>query len=305
MSPVFILPTFVAKLYWFTAMTSCTLRQLKALFASELSSLYGSDESHRFVSMLIEHHGGWSRSRQLISQDEALPDDLVDTLSQAFDDLKRGRPVQQVIGQAWFLDRPFKVNPHVLIPRPETEELVDKILSFPLPPRPMLLDIGTGSGCIAISLKLALPQADVWAWDVSPHALSVARENAQMHQCNVNFKEVDVLTASGDDEVQRYDVVVSNPPYICDSEKALMHANVLSHEPHLALFVPDNDALRFYRAIGLLCLKILKPGGLLFFEINEAYGPQTVDLLMHMGYTRVELYPDLYGKHRMVKGEVG
>ena len=196
----------------------------------------------------------------------------------------------------------FKVSPSVLIPRPETEELVDWILSDNSQKGMRVLDIGTGSGCIPISLASDMDAPLVSAWDISEEALKVAVANAELNSVNVDFSRVDVLS----DEIPdvKVDILVSNPPYITDSEKSEMERNVLDWEPGLALFVPDNDPLKFYRRIAEIGRDILDNNGLLYFEINRAYGKDTVDMLLGLGYRDVELRKDISGNDRMVKAHI-
>lgn len=214
--------------------------------------------------------------------------------------LLRFEPLQYVQGEARFLGRTFLVRPGVLIPRPETEELVELMLAE-VGPGARILDVGTGSGCIAISLAAGLPGAEVTAWDVSPEALAVARDNGRALQVGVEWQCRDVLTYEPQVS-ERYDVIVSNPPYIAESERSSMERNVLDWEPSLALFVPDDDPLRFYRRIALLGCRMLRPAGRLYFEINQAYGRQTLLLLESMGYREVRLLRDLSGHDRFVVG---
>ncbi len=228
--------------------------------------------------------------------------------------IANGEPAQYVIGEADFYGLTFHVEPGVLIPRPETEELVELIIrttdngqrttdSGLAPVRIgyaelKVLDIGTGSGCIAISLAKNIDNSEVEAWDVSDDAIRIAKANALRNEANVVIKKVDVLSV--EDVQGKYDVIVSNPPYICESEASEMEDNVLSHEPHLALFVPNDDPLLFYRKIALLALKILNPNGQLFFEINREYGQETVSLLRQLGYKDVTLHKDQFDNDRMV-----
>lgn len=209
--------------------------------------------------------------------------------------------MQYIEGRTLFLGREFWVAPGVLIPRPETEELVELMLKE-IPADARILDVGTGSGCIAISLAKELPDALVTAWDVSPEALSVARANARKLQADVRFVECDVLACQVD-EVGLYDVIVSNPPYVTEAEKADMEPNVLQWEPSLALFVPDDDPLRFYRRIAVLGRDMLTDGGRLYFEINRAYGREMVEMLRTMGYVRVRVEKDLSQNDRFVIAE--
>ncbi len=207
-------------------------------------------------------------------------------------------PVQYVQGFARFLGRTFRVKPGVLIPRPETEELVERMLKQ-VSPTARILDVGTGSGCIAVSLSCELPGADVRAWDVSDEALVVARGNNDLLGASVRFEQHDVLTYQPDGR-ECYDVIVSNPPYVTEAERADMERNVLDWEPALALFVPDNDPLRFYRRIAQLSIGLLVPGGRLYFEINRAFGPDTVEMLRQMGYAEAFVEQDISGNDRFV-----
>ena len=212
--------------------------------------------------------------------------------------LTRFEPLQYIEGKARFRGRDFRVKPGVLIPRPETEELTELILKETAPGA-RLLDIGTGSGCIAVTLALETPGARVEAWDVSPEALAVARDNSERMGARVDFRLRDVW-AEGEETEGRFDVIVSNPPYVTESEQADMSPNVLLYEPSTALFVPDSDPLRFYRRIGLLGQRLLVPGGRLYFEINRAFGRETAGLLQEQGYTDIRIGKDLSGNDRFV-----
>ena len=230
-------------------------------------------------------------------------------LETSLQQLEAGIPVQYVTGTARFFGRDYVVNPDVLIPRPETEVLCETILSAYnksycalQPPVPLrVLDIGTGSGCIAVTLALDLWNSSVSAWDISGEALLTARENAHRLQAQVNFEWHDVLSL---DEAALaatpFDIIVSNPPYVCDRERKDMTEQVLAHEPHTALFVPDNDPLLFYRSIARYGLSHLKPSGMLAFEINPIYAEETCKMLEHMGYEQIESKEDQYGKERVV-----
>lgn len=215
--------------------------------------------------------------------------------------LSRFEPLQYIEGRAVFLGREFQVAPGVLIPRPETEELVELMLKE-IPSDARILDVGTGSGCIAVSLAKELPHASVTAWDVSPEALCVARANACKLQAEVRFVECDVLTYLPDTD-ERYDVIVSNPPYITESEKCDMEPNVLQWEPSLALFVPDDDPLRFYRRIAALGCTMLNEGGRLYFEINRSMGGGMEEMLSEMDYVNVRVMKDLSQNDRFVIAE--
>lgn len=225
------------------------------------------------------------------------------------DRLAAGEPLQYVVGHTAFCGHQFEVTPDVLIPRPETEELVawavETARGVSSVARPRLLDAGTGSGCIAISLQLALPKAEVEAWDISQGALRVATRNAQRLHAPVCFKECDILNVDVSSSVAPFDLIVSNPPYICQREAADMDDNVLQHEPHTALFVPNDDPLRFYRALAAHALKRLNKGGALLVELNRAYAEATAELFEGMGLTRVELRRDDYGNQRMCRAMKG
>ena len=210
--------------------------------------------------------------------------------------LLRYEPLQYIEGKARFLGRDFRVKPGVLIPRPETEELVEQILKETAPGA-RLLDIGTGSGCIAVTLALDVPGAYVEAWDISPEALAVARGNSERLQAGVTFRQRDVLVC-GVEAGTAFDAVVSNPPYVTEAEQAKMSPNVRLYEPPEALYVPDNDPLRFYRRIGQLGQQLLTPGGKLYFEINQAFGRETACLLQEQGYTDIRIGKDLSGNDR-------
>ena len=212
--------------------------------------------------------------------------------------LLRFEPIQYIQGKARFLGRDFRVEPGVLIPRPETEELVEKMLKETTAGA-RILDIGTGSGCIAVTLALEVPDAQVQAWDISETALQVAKENAKAWQASVDFIQRDVLTWEPKEQAT-WDVIVSNPPYVTEAERAGMEPNVLLHEPEGALFVPDEDPLRFYRRIGQLGRQLLVPGGKLYFETNRAYGQETEALLRRQGYTNARTDKDLSGNDRFV-----
>lgn len=215
--------------------------------------------------------------------------------------LRNFEPIQYIQGTARFLGRTFRVAPGVLIPRPETEELVEYML-IEIAKDAHILDVGTGSGCIAVSLSKELPEAKVTAWDISEDALNIARENNDALQASVNFAMCDVLNCQSVSQ-ERYDVIVSNPPYVLESEVHRMERNVLDWEPTLALFVPDSDPLRFYRRIGELGLGYLKEGGKLYFEINRAFGEDTALMLRRQGYSKVYIKKDISGNDRFVIAE--
>ncbi|MCP4459775.1 MAG: peptide chain release factor N(5)-glutamine methyltransferase [Cytophagales bacterium] len=217
--------------------------------------------------------------------------------------LKALEPVQYVTGKAHFLSRVFQVSPEVLIPRPETEELVQWIITDNRKSSPTIWDIGTGSGCIAISLGLGISNSLVHASDVSKGALEIAKANNSQHSASVDFVESDILKDNSN--YHDLDIIVSNPPYIPEQERNLMHENVTTHEPEMALFVSDKDPLLFYKQIAQVALEKLKVGGQLYFEIHEDYGSELCDYLEFAGYRNVAVKKDMQGKDRMVRAEIG
>lgn len=339
-----------------------------------LTAIYNEREAQAIVRTVLDALFGMSLTDICLGKVTQLSADDTTRLEKIMQRLEKSEPVQYVLGTEWFAGRLFGVAPGVLIPRPETEDLVkwacdeakekekednskkergkeekedskkgeapkkeEQNLSSPLKeqkeglrkeeeaskkdeqllsspskeekeglrkeeeiPHPSILDIGTGSGCIAITVALALPQARVTAWDISPDALAIAAGNAHKLGASVRFEHQDALSAPDDEE--RWDVIVSNPPYICDRERADMSDNVLSYEPELALFVPDSDPLLFYRAIVRYASKALKPGGRLLFETNTAYAHEVAQAMANEGFTAIEVRNDCFGKPRMVKG---
>ena len=340
-----------------------------------LTAIYNEREAQAIVRTVLDALFGMSLTDICLGKVTQLSADDTTRLEKIMQRLEKSEPVQYVLGAEWFAGRLFDVAPGVLIPRPETEDLVkwacdeakekekednskekrgkeekevskkgeapqkeEQLLSSPLKeeeeglrkgkdasqkeeqhlssllksnkevsekgeevPHPSILDIGTGSGCIAITVALALPQARVTAWDISTDALAIAAGNAHRLGASVRFEHQDALNAPDDEE--RWDVIVSNPPYICDRERADMSDNVLSYEPEFALFVPDSDPLLFYRAIARYASKALKPGGRLLFETNTAYAHEVAQTMADEGFTAIEVRNDCFGKPRMVKGD--
>lgn len=266
-----------------------------------LTTHYDTNEARAIAFALLEDAFELSRTDVLLGKIESLNQEQQQDLLQMAERLRVGEPLQYVVGKARFGDNYFKVTPATLIPRPETLELVAWVEEEERDNGDLkLLDIGTGSGCIAISLAKRLPNAEVTAWDISAEALSVAKENAVKWGVNVNFQLRDVLVPTST-ETTHFTTIVSNPPYICDRERTEMEHHVLEHEPHLALFVPDNDPLLFYRAIAERGKELLCQGGHLYVEINRAYGHETCALFKEMGYTNIELRQDEFGNDRMIK----
>ena len=269
-----------------------------------LTPLYGEGEAKAIARMVYEVRYGLTFTDLCIGKDTQLSADDQAELDEIAQRLERHEPIQYVLGKAEFMGEWFDVEPGVLIPRPETEELVRwKPLPLPSPKgeRVNILDIGTGSGCIAITLAAMYPEAKVTAWDISEKALEVARKNAKHLAVNVNFEQVDILANSQQPKANSYDIIVSNPPYICNKEREAMEQNVLDYEPHEALFVPDDDPLLFYRAIADYGKKTLKSDGWLYFEINPLYAEPLRELLSTMSYHDLEIKNDQYGKQRFIR----
>lgn len=277
------------------------MNKIVAYIRSRLQPYYTAEEVSALSRIVCCDLLGQAPTDYYLGKDIVLSSKKEQELEDILQRLSRFEPLQYIEGRTLFLGREFWVAPGVLIPRPETEELVELMLKE-IPADARILDVGTGSGCIAISLAKELPDALVTAWDVSPEALSVARVNARKLQANVRFVECDVLACQVD-EVGLYDVIVSNPPYVTEAEKADMEPNVLQWEPSLALFVPDDDPLRFYRRIAVLGRDMLADGGRLYFEINRAYGREMVEMLRAMGYVGVRVEKDLSQNDRFVIAE--
>lgn len=277
------------------------MNKIVAYIRSRLQPYYTAEEVSTLSRIVCCDLLGQAPTDYYLGKDIALSPKKEQELEDILQRLSRFEPLQYIEGRTLFLGREFWVAPGVLIPRPETEELVELMLKE-IPADARILDVGTGSGCIAISLAKELPDALVTAWDVSPEALSVARVNARKLQADVRFVECDVLACQVD-EVGLYDVIVSNPPYVTEAEKADMEPNVLQWEPSLALFVPDDDPLRFYRRIAVLGRDMLADGGRLYFEINRAYGREMVEMLRTMGYVGVRVEKDLSQNDRFVIAE--
>lgn len=294
------------------------VRDILALYHEELDPLYGPGEVRTFGEMLFEAFLGWDRVKLLTSRDHTVNQSDLLRLHWALEDLRRHRPIQHIIGHTDFCGCRIAVTPDVLIPRPETEEIVNWIATaFHAPhPAPRILDLCTGSGCIAIALKKAFPGADVTAVDLSPAALAVACQNAKDNGTEVNFVQSDILATPKEENKEEnkeknneeknfnfqfsiFNLIVSNPPYVRQSERAAMRRNVLDYEPEMALFVPDDDPLRFYRAIGALAARCLAPGGLLALEINQALAEETGALLQQQGFT-TDLHTDFRGNARFI-----
>lgn len=276
-----------------------TRREIFRALTKAGAELYGEAEAKQIAEMVLESRGV-SRNMLLVEPNEPL--DFPD-LEDVINDIRAWRPVQYIIGSAEFAGLDFEVSDAVLIPRPETEELVDWVATE-VGNRASILDVGTGSGCIAIALARAVKGSSVWALDISPEALAVARRNGAKYAPSVQFVEGDALSDFSVLFPEKFDAVVSNPPYIPDSDSALMRRNVTDYEPHTALFVPDNDPLLFYRSIARTARKILKSGGKLYFEIYESLAEEMKTMLRSEGYDEIVVREDFRGKPRMICAKV-
>ena len=315
-------------------MIGFNLGKTKRLFIEKLSTKFLQREAEQLMRILLEDLFGIDLKRQLMEPNLCIDERQHYCLDQAVKRLLAGEPVQYVTGMARFGDLLIKVSPAVLIPRPETEELVQKICSVGLPchsseesaamsfqhrhvreresmaavykdnTHKRIWDIGTGSGCIAIALAKHFTNAEVFGFDVSKEALKIAKENAESNGVKVTFVQDDVLNSTSEFFNQPVDLVVSNPPYVCDSERSAMEANVLDWEPDTALFVPDDDPLRFYRQILTLAKPQLNPNGQIWFEINERMGKEMLSLCSEMGFSEAEILEDFAGRPRFCRAGI-
>lgn len=282
------------------------LKDIQHTFHQVLDGIYGKEEVDSFFYLLTDSF--YKVSRMTLALEPAFSVDDFEPILNALELLKQEKPIQYILGETEFYGLRFKVNAHTLIPRPETEELVSWILNQDLKPNAQhlkILDIGTGSGCIAISLAKLLPNAKVYALDVSSEALKVAKQNAELNAVEIEFIEADILKTedgSWKTEAIEFDIIVSNPPYVRELEKELMKPNVLNNEPHLALFVKDEDPLLFYRTITKFAVSKLSENGMLFFEINEFLGNNMIQLFVENNFSNIELKQDIFKKDRMIKG---
>ncbi|WP_316808640.1 peptide chain release factor N(5)-glutamine methyltransferase [Pedobacter agri] len=278
--------------------------ELEEHFALELEPLYDQDEAKALFGLAAEHVFNLTPIKLKMMRDIDTDFVHLQKILSILNDLMIGKPIQHILGEAHFYGSFFKVNQNVLIPRPETEELVDWIINdCKTKPKAELsiFDVGTGSGCIPISLKKYLTGATVTTLDVSSEAIAVAKENAQIMDTNVDFILADIAAFSSEN---RFDIIVSNPPYIRYLEQVEMHKNVLLHEPHLALFVSDGDPLIFYKVIADFAKTNLKPSGNVYFEINEYLGKETREMLEEKGFNDIVLKQDMQGKDRMLKATI-
>lgn len=278
-------------------------KQYKIKFIESLESIHGVDEAESFFYLILEDKFQMKRLDLALDPTFEFSAEAINIWQELVIQLKQEIPIQYLLGTTEFFGLPFTVNDNVLIPRPETEELVDWIIKeekkIEREKAIKILDIGTGSGCIAISLAKNIPNSRVFAIDVSAKALEVARKNAEINSVSITFLEKNILET--DDLLEQFDIIVSNPPYVRNLEKQEIKKNVLDNEPHLALFVEDFDALVFYRKITSLAMKNLNQDGQLFFEINQYLGSEMIALLQENGFESVELRKDIYGNDRMTR----
>ncbi|MFV5684453.1 peptide chain release factor N(5)-glutamine methyltransferase [Flavobacterium sp. GB2R13] len=282
------------------------IKEYRTQFINALTPIYDAGEAESFFYLILEEKKQLKRIDLALHPDLAFSEEEIAVWNSILEQLQQEIPIQYLLGKTSFYGLDFEVNENVLIPRPETEELVDWIIKDTATPRNnqglKILDIGTGSGCIAISLAKNISNAQVFAIDVSEKALATAKKNAQINAVNVTFINQNILET--EDLQQQFDIIVSNPPYVRNLEKEEIKKNVLDNEPHLALFVEDNNALIFYKKIAELAQKNLVPNGQLYFEINQYLGKEMVELLEKMNFATIELRKDIYGNDRMTRGSV-
>lgn len=266
-----------------------------------LSEFYPDTEISGLIRIIVEYITKSSMPTLLSDKNTKITSEENLKIDKIVERLQRFEPIQYIIGETEFYGLPFIVNQDVLIPRPETEELVELILIENKGSKSQILDIGTGSGCIAISLQKHLPEANITGWDISDKALSIAEINNKNNGVDVIFKQVDIL--SDYPNKRHFDIIVSNPPYVLDSEKIDMHSNVLDYEPHTALFVPDHSPLLFYNKIADVATQLLGNGGKLYFEINRAKGQETIKMLEGKNFSNIRLIKDISGNDRIIRAE--
>lgn len=276
--------------------------EVTAHIINELKPYYRESEILGFIRIIIPHVLNLPYSNLLTKTNLLLNEEQRSSLSSIIERLKVYEPIQYIVGEEEFFGLPFMVDKNTLIPRPETEELVEQVIIDNQGKTPSIIDIGTGSGCIAISLAKNFRNSRVSAWDFSQNALNIAKKNASLNHVDVTFRQVDVLGDYPKDK--RFSIIVSNPPYVLESEKKDMEQNVLGYEPHSALFVPDNNPLLFYERIANIAIELLTPNGMLYFEINRKKGIETMDMLCRKGFLGISLHKDISGNDRIVKAQM-
>ena len=277
------------------------VKDIRAYLNEELSTLYPKNELRGFFYLIVEYVFNYSNTDALMQSESQINSIDIESIKRIVSSLKKEVPIQQILGYTWFYGRKFNVHKNVLIPRPETEELVDWILKDN-PAYKSILDIGCGSGCISISLALN-SNLKMTSLDVSELALIQAKENADKFMTPIKFIHADIFAKETIFKLDHFDVIVSNPPYVLESDKSMMANNVLQNEPHLALFVPDDNPIMYYNTIAEIATKRLNQNGLLYFEIHEQKGSEILKMLKDKAFTSVELKQDLQGKDRMVKAK--
>jgi len=281
-----------------------TIQQSYKQLLFQLYEMYGDREAANIADIVIENITGFKKVDRLINKQFLLNEEQLQLLNDYTNELLKHKPVQYVLSEVWFAGMKLYVDENVLIPRPETEELVEWIVKTVASRKSQvasILDIGTGSGCIPVALKKKLLSVEVHALDISEEALNVAKRNAAIQQTEINFHLLNILDRNLWKQLPKFDIIVSNPPYVTQGEASSMQKNVLQYEPHLALFVDDEDAMKFYKAIAEFGLYHLNNNGQIFFEINEIMGKQICDLLNQYRYLNIELKKDLQNKDRMIK----
>ncbi len=281
-----------------------TIQQSYKQLLFQLYEMYGDREAANIADIVIENITGFKKVDRLINKQFLLNEEQLQLLNDYTNELLKHKPVQYVLNEVWFAGMKLYVDENVLIPRPETEELVEWIVKTVASRKSQvasILDIGTGSGCIPVALKKKLLSVEVHALDISEEALNVAKRNAAIQQTEINFHLLNILDRNLWKQLPKFDIIVSNPPYVTQGEASSMQKNVLQYEPHLALFVDDEDAMKFYKVIAEFGLKHLNENGQLFFEINEMMSKQICDLLNQYRYLNIELKKDLQNKDRMIK----
>jgi len=277
------------------------IKNIIIFIKNKLKEKYPPEEINGFINIIFEDLLNFSNVDIHMNLNQKLDNKVIYKLERIINELIQEKPIQYILGNAHFYDLKLKVSPDVLIPRQETEELVDWIITTNKNRKPNILDIGTGSGCIAITLAKNIVDSKVSAFDISKRALKIAKENSIINEVNVDFSEYNIIEQSNCINY-KYDIIVSNPPYICEKERKLMNENVLGNEPELALFVPNNDPLIFYRKILEFAKNNLSEKGKVFFEINEAYGIEMKKLMGEMGYDEIILKKDINSRDRMICG---
>lgn len=277
-----------------------TIKEIYDKYINSLKEIYSNGEANAITNIVFEHYGKITKPDLFVKANEMVSLEILNNIESALERLLKYEPVQYIIAEAWFYNLKFYVNNDVLIPRPETEELVHEVINFLNTNNgKSVLDIGTGSGCIPISIKKNIPNANVMAIDVSAAALEVAKENSIANNVEINFKEIDFLDEDNYPAFKRFDVIISNPPYIPEDEKFILDKNVTAYEPHLALFVSENDSLIFYRKILFFAENHLNQNGRIFLETHENLAKETATLFIEKNYT-VEIKKDMQGKDRML-----